>query len=44
MLIYEGCFGEKGFEEDCEIEWERKTIAGNVCIGAQTWGAHSHTK
>ena len=32
MLTYEGCFGEKGFEEDCEIEWERKTIAGNVCI------------
>ena len=32
MLTYEGCFGEKGFEEDCEIEWERKTIEGNVCI------------
>ena len=32
MLTYEGCFGEKGFEEHCEIEWERKTIEGNVCI------------
>jgi len=32
MLTYEGCFGEKGFEEDFEIEWERKTIEGNVCI------------
>jgi hypothetical protein len=32
MLTYEGVFGEKGFEECCEIEWERKTIEGNVCI------------
>ena len=32
MLTYEGVFGEKGFEECCEIEWERKTIEGNMCI------------
>ena len=32
MFTYEGVFGEKGFEECCEIEWERKTIEGNVCI------------
>ena len=26
LLTYEGVFGEKGMVEDCEIEWERKTI------------------
>ena len=32
LLTYEGVFGEKGMVEDCEIEWERKTIEGNMCI------------
>ena len=32
MLTYECVFGEKGMDADCELEWERKTIEGNVCI------------
>ena len=32
MLTYEGVFGEKGMDANCDLEWERKTIEGNVCI------------